>query len=162
MDTNMTLQSVPKARPDVIVSVPHSGTHFLKHHFGCESIHANVPWHSIMRRLPANARILVPLRKPEDVWASWGKRYEHPDLAHFLSGWYIIHALSLVCDIDFININAQVDKRISEWTPRGILEEYPYTPKPLPKNFRNGLYLLPYVNQHFGLPAEPDELGNSE
>lgn len=165
MGTNMTSQFDQRVRPDVVVSIPYSGTHFLKHHFGGHCIHATGCWSSLMMRLQRkkpDAHIYVPVRRPEHVWTSWTRRKENPDIAHFMSGWYNLHALSLVRYVDFIDIDARDDPRISDWTPRGNLKHYPYEARELPTRFRNVLHCIPFVQERYGLPIEPDELGHSE
>jgi hypothetical protein len=162
MDTNMTSQSDPKARRKIVCSIPHSGTHFLRHHFNCTSLHVCAHWGSVMRRLPADAHIIVPLRKPAHVWHSWGRRMENPDLAYFMQGWYNLHAMSLIFDLDFIDLEAQDDPRITDWTPRGTLDEYEFTPKLLPYKHRNVLHQIPFVQERYGLPVKPDEFCDSE
>lgn len=66
----------PKDR--VIVSIPYSGTRFLQHSLKTpRCAHTYNPPERLSAYVSDAQHVVVPLRRPEDNWASWARR--HPD-----------------------------------------------------------------------------------
>ena len=108
--------------PDpIIVSVPHCGTRFLKERLGIKDhVHTTKEWNSLVRRV-ANRKIIVPLRKPVDVWRSWCRRHEgrnFPYAGYYLA-WGALQALDYQFDLDVICVDKQEDPRITDWSKVG-------------------------------------------
>jgi len=111
----------------IIVSVPHTGTRFLKKRLGIKDhIHTVALWEHLLEKTEGRT-IISPLRNPVSVWRSTTRRWVTPDIPldthSFLRSWYMLHALSLVRDIDFIAIDKQQDERITDWAPVGKGDE---------------------------------------
>ena len=102
----------------VIVSVPHTGTRFLKSHFNADHVHTMYPWNELLERLEGYDHLIVPLRHPKEVWESWCRRdkFNNPHrIAIWYACWWNLHALSLVTDLDVICIDKKDDERIKDW-----------------------------------------------
>lgn len=143
--------------PDpIIVSVPHTGTRFLKARLGLQDhAHANTRWQMLWDRIEGRD-VIVPLRDPSVVWRSWCRR--HPGqhvlnwFGHFMAGWFNVNALDQMMEIDFICIDKQEDPRITDWTPVGD-EDGSAAEWKLHKADLRSLYYLPFVTRHFGSSA---------
>ena len=105
----------------IIVSVPHTGTRFIKERLGIEQyVHAHTGWRTIWNR--AHERpIVVPLREPADVFRSWCRRHDPKNFPYgeFFLAWGQLHALDQMLELDVICIDKCDDPRITDWTPVG-------------------------------------------
>lgn len=133
----------------MILSVPHSGTRFLKDRLGDpDHAHTHWGWDRISTALAAcDCPPIVPLRSPADVWNSWCRR--NPDnfpYCEFFLAWGQLHALDMMMELDVICIDRQDDPRIDDWTPTGV---YDAGQGILPIDLRS-LHNLPIVERYFG------------
>lgn len=134
----------------IIVSVAGSGTRFLSDRLGIRgNIHSAAHWDTLIEQVNGK-KIYTPLRDPYKVWLSWCKRWrkakESVPVEQFFASWFNLHALSLIYNIDFVNIEAQDDPRITNWTPIGKTEPCECTVPPI----RLGpIYGLPFVKSSF-------------
>ncbi len=134
----------------IIVSIPYTGTRFLKKHLNIqESVHTYTPWTRLLELVDGRT-IIAPLRDPAKNWTSWARRWTDELLDHqirvFVQSWYTMHALTLICDVDFIPVDLQQDDRITDWTPIGDEDTGSLVYK-----FRTDfLYNLPFVQKYYG------------
>lgn len=138
--------------PDIIVSVPHSGTRFLKERLSiAHHCHTHTNWRKLYEEIQGK-HIIVPLRRPDEVWRSWCRRRD-PDsvlmwVGAFFQGWCILHTLDQMYELDFICIDKQEDLRISDWSKVGDGDENGPRWKLLKVDLRP-LYKLPFVQEHY-------------
>ena len=60
----------------VIVSIPFSGTRYLRQALNIpRCAHTYVPPERLLEYVESATNIVVPLRRPEDNWASWARRW---------------------------------------------------------------------------------------
>lgn len=135
----------------IVVSVPHSGTRFLKERLGVdEHVHSHRPWKDVLKRIEGK-HVYVPLRNPKMVWHSWCRRNNKDPLwfaPEFFAAWFNIHTLDQVFDLDFICLDKQNDARIKDWgrvggndASRLGHEIYSVDMQPI--------YKLPYINRYY-------------
>lgn len=63
-----------------VVSVPHTGSNFLRELLELDTFkHTGALFFNQQYKGPWANLMIVPLRKPEDVWRSWYNRYHDPD-----------------------------------------------------------------------------------
>lgn len=141
---------------NIIVSIPHTGTRFLKERLGIDKhIHTIVDWDSLMREIEGKY-IIAPLRNPKDVWMSdvrrWLKWDAEDNVSRFVAAWYVMHALTLFRDIDFIPVDLQQDDRITDWTP--VSGELDRNNKKHPQICLRRIYALPFVERYYGNGVE--------
>lgn len=140
--------------PDlIIVSVPHTGTRFLKKRLGIEDhIHSNSNWEKLWDTIDGRY-VIAPLRSPPTVWRSWCRRHANRDplewVGHFMAGWFALNALDQMIDVDMICVDKQEDPRIDDWQPVGEFEGRP-TDWKLHKVDLRTLYNLPIVYRNYG------------
>lgn len=137
----------------IIVSVPHSGTRFLKKRLEVsEHEHANANWLKLWEKVEGR-HIIVPLRKPADVWRSWCRRWPDDAVLNWAAGffvsWTVLHALDQLCELDVICIDKCQDPRITDWQAVGDKDNGAAGWK-LHKVDLRPLYKLPIVNRHYG------------
>jgi hypothetical protein len=137
----------------IIVTIPHTGTRFLQERLGIKQyVHTVINWPILCRRIE-NKKIISPLRPPIKVWKSWARRRNPKNEAfpyiEFTSAWYTMHALDLMYEVDFIDLEAKNDPRISDWTPIGNEDYGPYE---LPEINLNPIYKLPFVTRFYDKP----------
>ena len=142
----------------IIISVPHSGTRFLKKRLGIEQhVHANANWLKLVEDI-GDKQIIAPLRSPESVWRSWCRRRHSDDLtnwvAQFFASWFVLHALDQLYDIDYICVDKREDSRITDWTKVGDQDENHGQWK-LHKVDLRPLFKLPLVQKHYSSWAKP-------
>ena len=143
----MVLRRLTYVMDSIIVSVKHSGTRFLRERLGVdEYVHTDMEWNVLVNRVEGK-NIIVPLRKPEDVWASWWSRGLH-NLPIFLHSYYTLHALDQLFDVDYIAVDRQVDERITDWTPVGNKDKKKVTVEPFPTDLRV-LRMLPIIRRYY-------------
>jgi hypothetical protein len=139
--------------PDpIIVSIPHTGTRFLKERLGIDAhVHTSTNWDAVYRQA-RNRQVIAPLRKPTDVWRSWCRRRDDGDplrwAPHFFSAWYIMHALDMLFDVDFICVDKQDDPRIDDWEPFGGSDQS-HAGWKLHRVDLRVLYKLPFVYNNY-------------
>jgi len=138
----------------LVVSIPHTGTRFLKARLGItEHIHTIVYWDSLMREVNKYDHIVAPLRDPSAVWQStyrrWLKPDAHDNLHRFIAAWYMMHALTLVRDVDFIPVDLKLDPRITDWEP--VTGELERNNKIKPNLCLMSIYALPFVAQYYSI-----------
>jgi len=141
-------------REPIILSVPHTGTRFLKERLGIEHhVHANSGWQGMFEFCQDREAIYVPLRRPHEVWRSWCRRHYGRDplewVGHFMAGWFHINALEQLFELDFIAVDRPGDPRISDWSRVGKYDGRP-TDWKLHKVDLRILYTLPYIKRHYG------------
>jgi len=100
-----------------LTSIPHTGSHFLQHLLSLDKfIHvfdANIEEH-----LKKADLIVAPLRKPEDVWKSWVRRFNTTPNEHikrgaaFLNCWERMNHFSMTYTIHFLPVDVE---RREEW-----------------------------------------------
>ena len=137
----------------IIVSVPHTGTRFLAERLGIKDrVHTVFPWENILKKVEGK-KIIAPLRRPRDAWKSKIRRMNPELLAEntvgWFNSWYMLHALSLVKEIDFIPVDLKQDPRITDWTPvtgEGHLNNTEFLDVGI--NLRK-LYDLPFVKRFY-------------
>lgn len=137
----------------IIVSVPHSGTRFLKDRLGIKDhIHAHADWDKIWEQTEGR-QVIVPLRRPTDVWRSWCRRQPAKRCnqwsPQFFVAWTIIHTLDQMCELDVICIDKCDDPRIDDWKPVGDKDGSAGQWK-LHKVDLRPVHKLPIVNRHYG------------
>lgn len=136
----------------IIVSVPHSGTRFLMRRLNVEAhIHANANWTQLWERVEGR-QIVVPLRKPSDVWRSWCRRHPEDVLkwaGSFFVSWAVLHTLDQMCELDVICVDKCDDPRIDDWKPIGDKDGSAAGWK-LHKADLRSLHKLPIVERYFG------------
>lgn len=137
--------------PDpIIVSVPHSGTRFLKRRLDIEDhIHIGPDWDILLERV-RDRHIVVPLRSPSDIWRSWCRRNtaEKFPYSQFFVAWGCLHALDQLCELDVICIDKREDQRISDWSEVGNEDAGVANWKLLKVDLRP-LYEVPIVKRHY-------------
>lgn len=138
----------------IIVSVPHSGTRFLKKRLGIKDhVHANANWVKLWEEVEGR-EVIVPLRKPPSVLRSWCRRRADRELvnwiAQFCASWFILHALDQMMELDYICIDKCEDPRIDDWTKVGD-EDGSHVRWKLHKVDLRPIYKLPFVDRHYPL-----------
>jgi len=134
----------------IIVSIPHSGTRFLKKRLGIEDhMHVGPDWYMLWERVQ-NRPIVVPLRSPSEIWRSWCRRNspEKFPYSQFFVAWGCLHALDQLCELDVICIDKQEDQRISDWSEVGSEDAGVANWKLLKVDLRP-LFELPIVERHY-------------
>lgn len=137
----------------IIVSIPHTGTRFLKERLGIEKhIHTTITWESLISEV-RDKEIISPLRNPCDCWKSTIRRWLQPDVPdnwfRFISAWYMMHALTLVMTVEFIPVDLKKDNKygITDWTP--ITGEEDRHNIVAPNVCLQMIYELPFVKQFY-------------
>lgn len=136
------------------MSVPHTGTRFLKERLGIDAYyHVWLKWPDVMRRAWGASKVYVPLRHPEDVYKSWIKRERLGDKSgpwRWYMAWYTLQALDDRLDLDVICVDKQEDPRIKDWERVGFRE-----PPAKQTHFHDVrwdvLFQLPIVSRHYEL-----------
>lgn len=136
---------------DLIVSIPHTGSRFLRERLGIEEIvHTERNWHDLINKT-AGHHLIAPLRNPMSVLSSAVRRTP-PELIMFdeagwIHNWYMMHALTLIRQVDFIVLEHESDPRITDWSPVGHNDdgERPIYNRPLPPMDLGKIYELPFV-----------------
>jgi len=137
---------------EIVVSIPHSGTRFLKERLSIDAhVHTNIfGWDALIRETKGK-KLVAPLRDPQAVWKSTVRRYNKWDatdnISNFFNSWFMMHALSLIRDIEFIPVDLQISDRITDWTPVGGEEDQCNT-KCYPTCLRR-IYVLPFVQKYY-------------
>lgn len=134
----------------IIISVPHSGTRFLKDRLKVtEHIHTNLNWEALMEKIDGRP-LIAPMRKPTEVWRSWCRRRNPEEDFPYLSfamSYGVMHTLDQLFDIDFICLETQSDPRITDWRSVG---DQDYGPWELRKLDLRPIYKLPFVQRYYG------------
>ncbi len=106
------------------MSVPYSGTRFLMRNLGImQRVHTYTPWNELMEILEGKT-IITPMRDPAKNWLSWARRWpkdkpiDH-QIVQYTRAWHVLHAVSLIKELDVIPVDLQQDKRVSNWIPVG-------------------------------------------
>jgi len=139
--------------PKIVVSVPHSGTRFIKKRLGiADHVHTNAPWKALWEQVEGRD-IIVPLRSPSDVWRSWCRRWPDKDVLKWAGGffvsWTVLHTLDQMCELDVICVDKQQDPRITDWRAEGDQDASNGNWK-LHKVDLRPLHKLPIVERNFG------------
>lgn len=147
-----TVLTISKKDP-IIVSIPHTGTRFLKDRLDIEHhIHTHTNWVTLYERVK-NKHIIVPLRNPSTVWRSWCRRKDEEEVLNwapqFFASWYIMHTLDQLFDLDIICIDKQVDERITDWGKVGDSDNS-HAKWKLHKVDLRVLYKIPLVQRNYG------------
>lgn len=105
-------------RKEFIISVPHTGTRFLKKHLDLQHMHTSVPWGRIIQKVEKYDRLHCPLRDPQDVWRSWCRRRPGQDpmriLNNFWSAWSQLNRLDQRYQIRYHQVELLDGERIGE------------------------------------------------
>lgn len=136
---------------EIVVSIPHTGTKFLMQRLDIkDQIHSHAEWCRLQKELEGK-KIYSPLRHPYKVWESWTVR-NNPDRAFpyitFAFGWYAMHMIDTMYDVEFINLETQEDSRITDWSAEGHAVGKGYIKTPIPTDMKK-LFNLPFVKRHF-------------
>lgn len=134
------------------MSIPHTGTRFLKERLGIEDhVHTNINWAALTTKIH-NRKIIAPLRRPNTCWRSWCRRRDDGEVLrwapHFFASWYIMHTLDQLYDIDYICVDKRDDPRIEDWKEVGN-EDQDHAGWVLHKVDLRVLYKIPFVNRHY-------------
>ena len=137
---------------EIVVSVMHSGTHFLKAHFDVrESFHAHWSWEQLVQEAAAADVIYVPLRHPREIMESWIRR-ERLSCTQGRERWYTswtqLHALDAMFDLDVVAVDLHKDPRIKNWSP--VMSKRPLAPRKWSKVEWEPILQLPIVKRHYG------------
>ena len=137
----------------IVVSVPHSGTRFIKDRLGVrDHVLTNASWTKLWAEVEGR-HLIVPLRSPADVWRSWCRRWPDKEVLNwapsFFVSWTVLHTLDQLCELDVICIDEQKDPRITDWRAVGDQDANNGNWK-LHKVDLRALYKLPIVYQNFG------------
>jgi hypothetical protein len=141
-------------REAVILSVPHTGTRFLKERLGIEHhVHANSGWMGMYDFCLDREAIYVPLRRPHEVWRSWCRRHYGREplewAGQFFAGWFNVNALSKLFPVEFIAVDRPGHPLIDDWTRVGQFEGRA-TDWKLHKCDLRIIYTLPYIVDIYG------------
>lgn len=135
----------------IVVSIPHTGTRFLKERLGIEHhVHTHKSWEIICKEI-AGKRLVSPLRHPLNVWKSWAKRHRVTRFPYigFAASWYLMHTLDMLYEIDFIDLEVKTDPRIKNWSRVGDDDVEVTVEDTLPPGDFNQLYKLPFVQRFY-------------
>ena len=140
---------------NVVVSIPYTGTRFLKTRLRIlRHVHTTCSWQQITSEV-ADYNIIAPLRDPKDCWDSATRRWRDLttpfDVSRFIQGWMMMHAVTLWRQVDFIPVDLQHDKRITDWTPIGDTDPGKAT-RYEPAIDLKFIYELPFVKQYYHGP----------
>lgn len=145
-------RSTASMTSDLIVSIPQTGTRFLRERLGVRDfVHTIESWEQLVGKTEGR-NIVSPLRSPAACWASSTRRWttSRPfDTELWLHSWYMMHALSLVRDIDFIVIEKRDDPRISDWSKVGDRDEGKN--RSIPDIGLRHIYELPFVKARYDI-----------
>lgn len=134
----------------IIVSIPHTGTHFVSYRLGITDIvHSMAPWEFLLEQIEGK-RIVSPLRHPMNVWKSWCKRYASSEGFAWQTwgfAWRTIEILDSMYEIDFIDLEERRDPRIEDWSPENMEHNFP-NDIPQPIDF-NKIFKMPFVARHY-------------
>ena len=139
--------------PDpIIVSIPHTGTRFLKERLGIEDhVHTHTNWNALWKQIH-NRSLIAPLRNPTSVWRSWCRRRDDGDVLrwapHFFASWYVMHTLDQMLDVEFVCIDKQEDQRITDWGKVGDADQS-HAGWKLHRVDLRVLYKIPFVQRHY-------------
>lgn len=141
----------------IIVSIPHTGSRFLRERLGIEEIiHTELSWRELVNKTAGLGDLVSPLKPPMAVLKSAVRRTP-PELAFDQAGWihnwYMMHALSMIRTINFIDLLAQDDPRITDWSPVGHNDggnRPMYDDRPMPDMDLGRIYELPFVKRRYG------------
>lgn len=135
----------------IVVSVPYTGTRFLRERFGTKlSVHTFTPWDRLLEIIQGH-KVVVPLRRPEDNWQSWARRWRQDEpidhqIGEFNRSWYKLGMLDQVMELDLIPVDLQEDSRIQNWDPVGKEDsgdnKHPYDV--------SHLYELRFIKKYYG------------
>lgn len=133
----------------LVVSVPHSGTRFLKQLLGgCNACHSMSDWCEVIHSAKRADHIYVPMRHPHDVWTSWCRRRRLSSANQIMlwhRSWYQLHALDMMFDLDIVCVDK--DERV---TKNPVVGHDPgYSKFDLVDVSLNSLWELPIVNRHY-------------
>lgn len=136
----------------MIVSVPHTGTRFLKERLAIKDhIHTHTRCGTVLKRVK-NRQLIAPLRAPADVWGSWCRRAGEKEplmwAPSFFAAWFVMYALDLTFGVDFICIDKQEDARITDWSIVGA-KEPKYARGKLHGVDLSVLFSIPFLQQHY-------------
>lgn len=135
----------------IIVSVPHSGTRFLKKRLDVrDNAHTTLPWGRLWEWCSMEREIIVPLREPADVFRSWCRRNNPKSFPYgeFFMAWGQLHALDQMIELDVICVDQCSDPRITDWTQEGH-GDGAYAGWKLHKADLRPVYKLPIVERHY-------------
>ena len=144
-----------KPIPNFVVSVPYTGTRFLKARFGGLShVHTYTNWWDLLKA--CEGKILVaPLRDPSLVWASWCRRRiggNNKDplkvLGDFLHAWFKLHLLHERFEIQYVCVDKKHDPRIKDWRPVGA-GEFAGSPPGYHQVDLRPIYDMPFIQTRY-------------
>jgi hypothetical protein len=132
----------------IIISVPHTGTHFLKRELGVPTAeHTWVSWDKLIERCDSHEHIYVPMRHPlkvRNTWAGRGRLGNEEGVMRWWKSWFQLQALDELYGLDIIAVDRQTDPRIKNWAKERSM------PRPLPDSWRKvpiePVLELPVVN----------------
>lgn len=102
----------------VIVSIPYSGTRYLRSALNIpKSVHTYVPPDVMMEYIGDARYIFAPLRQPESNWAAWARRWPHGKpwdrrIAEFERAWMGMAWICNEYDVQFIPLDHDVGPRL--------------------------------------------------
>ena len=145
-------QSAVLMTHNLIISIPHTGTRFLRDQLGIDRfIHTARSWDFIMKEIEGK-KLIAPLRSPKACWKSATRRQQKGrifDIAKWVRSWYIMHALTLIRDIEFVIIERRTDPRVENWAKVG--QNDPGDNKSVPAIDLKPIYALPFVRPHYSI-----------
>lgn len=137
----------------IVVSVPHTGSRFLRERLGLRKIiHTTKEW-TYLWSVVEDKKLYAPLRDPRQTWLSHMRRSPHSrpfNICEWVGAWFKLHALSLVKEIEFIPIEKQDHPLITDWSPVGHWDgdsDSGWMPEPDLK----AIYDIPIIKKHYGL-----------
>lgn len=141
-------------KTSIVISVPHSGTNFVKERMNAQlAIHTWIDWHVLYKHAQEADHIYVPMRNPVDVHETWIRRSRMRfwrDIEEWYCAWYNLNAIVHLFDCDIIYVDKQEDPRIKDWGKVGSL------PKARPDHWQEitieRLWELPIVRDHYPRP----------
>lgn len=112
----------------LIVSVPHTGTRFLKQRLKVvEHCHTTNSYDRLWDTIEKyDRRVIIPLRHPQDVVRSWITRDKHKQLGwqvQFGLAWTHLQYIYERCSAEVICVDKQEHPDIEDWTPIGNFDQ---------------------------------------
>ena len=136
----------------VVFSIPHTGTRFLMERLGVGlHTHSTMKWSNVANYL-SGKQVIVPLRRPEEVWVSWCNRYGARDFPYgwFFLAWAGLARADEMFALDVICIDKKEDPRITDWERVG--HESPRTKDCELTTDLKMLWRYPIVSRNYDLP----------
>lgn len=147
------------AKPDtsrIVVSVPGSGTRFVKERLNVEtSWHTWENWDHLRKQCDQADVLYIPIRQPQKVFESWVKngRFGGPRHLLWYKAWYQLNMLYLLYpSAEVICVDKKNSELIKDWRPVGQSTNLITDPQ---LELTDGInwqvmHELPVVYEHYG------------